>query len=423
MHSDAVRGIDRRRLVTRGAMAAAGMVAAVSPLVGAGVGHAGSARTGSSERDRVLPDTRPGGAYDRFVARLAAEGRFSGVVLLSHRGRTVLSRSYGMADRERGIRNHEGTAFHLSSGSQPFLSVAILQLVQQGRVTLSDTVGTHLTGFASEIAERVTVHHLLTNTSGLDAPMPDWQRVFHSRDEVHAYHEQWARQATLVGVPGAGSNGHLPGGGVGLAMAAQIVEAVSGMTFWDYVHAHIFGRCGMSGSAFYTREQWLTDGHIAHPYMQQADGSLVDAVRNLDKGSLDPNILGRNPGRGFIGHASGDGFATAPDLVRFAEALRDGTVLDRPHADLFAGARLPGPAPASYEAYTMPVSIINGQWVIGRGGGAGGIGANWSIYPDTGWVGVILSNSDGVPMLDICLREAEAVTGGPVGPPGGGGGG
>ncbi|MEV4846339.1 hypothetical protein AB0K20_24345 [Micromonospora matsumotoense] len=71
----------------------------------------------------------------------------------------------------------------------------------------------------------------------------------------------------------------------------------------------------------------------------------------------------------------------------------------------------------------MPVSIINGQWVIGRGGGAGGIGANWSIYPDTGWVGVILSNSDGVPMLDICLREAEAVTGGPVGPPGGGGGG
>ncbi len=250
--------------------------------------------------------------------------------------------------------------------------------------------------------------------------MPDWQRVFHSREEVHEYNEQWARQATLAGVPGAGSNGHLPGGGVGLAMAAQIVEAVSGMTFWDYVHEHVFGRCGMSGSAFYTRDQWLTDKHIAHPYMLQADGSLVDAVRNLDKGSLDPNTQGRNPGRSFIGYASGDGFATAPDLVRFAEALRNGTVLDRPYADLFAGAKLPGPEPTSFDGYTMPVSITNGQWVFGRGGGAGGIGADWSVYPDTGWIGVVLSNCDGVPLLDILLREAATITGAPVNPPGGG---
>jgi CubicO group peptidase (beta-lactamase class C family) len=425
MDSDSVGDIDRRRLITWGGLSAAGAVAAGPPLVGAGIARAGtvptrSARAGSSGRDRIPPDTRPGGAYDRYVARLAAEGKFSGVVLLSHRGRTVLSRSYGLADREKGIRNHEGIAFNLSSASQPFLSVAVLQLVQQGRVTLSDPVGKHLKGFSQQIAEKVTVHHLLTSTSGLDAPMPDWHRVFNSRKEVHEYQEQWARQATLVGVPGAGSNGHLPGGGVGLALAAQIVEAVSGLTFWDYVHKHVFGRSGMSGSAFFTRQQWLTDKHIAHPYMLQADGSLVDAVRHLDRGSLDPNTEGRNAGRGFIGHASGDGFATAPDLVRFAEALHDGTVLDRPHADLFAGAKLPGPEPTSYTGYTMPVSISNGQWMIGRGGGGSGIGANWSIYPDTGWVGVILTNCDGVPLLDICLREAAAVTGAPVDPPGGG---
>ena len=408
------RGIDRRRLVKWGGLSAAGVVAA-APLVDAGIGHAAPAG-----RDKIPPDTRPGGAYDRYVAGLAAEGKFSGVVLLSYRGRTVLSRSYGLADREKGIRNHEGVAFNLSSGSQPFLSVAVLQLVQRGRLALSDPVGRHLTGFAQEIAEKVTIHHLLTSTSGMDAPMPDWQRVFHSRAEVHEYHQQWARQATLVGVPGAGSNGHLPGGGVGLTIAAQIVEKVSGMTFWDYVHKHVFERCGMSGSAFYTREQWLTDGHLAHPYMLQADGSLVDAVRNLDKGSVDPNTLGRNPGRGFIGYASGDGFATARDLVRFAEALRDGRVLDKPYADMFAGAKLPGSEPTSYHAYTMPISIVNGQWVIGRGGGAGGIGANWSIYPDTGWVGVILTNCDGVPLLDVCLREVAAVTGAPVNPPGGG---
>ncbi len=154
-----------------------------------------------SGHDRIPPDTRPGGAYDRYVAQLAAEGKFSGVVLLSHRGRTVLSRSYGMADKEKGIRNHEGVAFSLSSAGKPFHAVAILQLAQQGKVKLSDTVGTHLTGFAKEIAEQVTIHHLLSSTSGLDTPDEDWQRVFHSREEVHEYYEQWARQAKLVGVP------------------------------------------------------------------------------------------------------------------------------------------------------------------------------------------------------------------------------
>ncbi|GAA2907640.1 serine hydrolase [Actinoplanes cyaneus] len=402
-----------------GGAATAGVVAG-APLVSAGTGRAEAAPSGSVRHDRIPPDTLPGGAFDRYLAQLAAEGRFSGVVLLSHRGRTVLSRSYGMADQERGIRNHEGVAFNLSSGSQPFLSVAVLQLAQQGRLALSDTVGTYLPGLTGDIADKVTVHHLLVGTAGLDAPMPDWQRIFHSREEVHDYQAQWVRQATPVAVPGAGSSGHLPGGGVGFAMAAQIVEAVSGMTFWGYVHTHVFGRCNMSGSAYYTRQQWLTDSHIAHPYMLQADGSLVDAVRNLDKGSLDPNIQGRNPGRGFIGYASGDGFATAPDLVRFAEALRDGTLLDRPYADLFAGAKLPGPEPTSFDGYTMPVNIVNGQWVFGRGGGGGGIGADWSIYPDTGWVGVVLSNCDGVPLLDILLREAAAITGAPVDPPGGG---
>jgi CubicO group peptidase (beta-lactamase class C family) len=411
-----------RRRTVLGALGAA-PVAVGAVLAGTAPGATlGTALTAAepSGQGRIPPDTRPGGAYDRFVAELAAEDRFSGVVLLSHRGRTVLSRSYGMADRERGIRNHEGVAVNLSSGSQPFLSVAVLQLVQQGRVSLSDTVGTHLEGFATDIAEQVTIHHLLTSTSGLDAPMPDWQRVFTSREEVHEFHQQWARQAELVAVPGSGSQAHLAGGGAGLAIAAQVVEAVTGMTYWDYVDEHVFGRSGMTGSAFYTRSQWLTDEHIAHSYMLQADGSRVDAVRNLDKGSPDPQIPGRNPGRSFIGYASGDGFATAPDLVRFAEALGDGTVLDRPFADLFAGAKLPGPEPTSFEAYTMPVGIINGQWVIGRGGATGGSVANWTIYPDTGWVGVVLSNYDNVPIQEICQREMEAVTGGPVGPPGGG---
>jgi CubicO group peptidase (beta-lactamase class C family) len=419
MASDSVRGLNRRRLVSWGGVAAAGMVAAGVPLVSAGIGHAASAPTDPSGQNQIPPDTLPGGAYDRYVAQLAAQGKFSGVVLLSHRGRTVLSRSYGMADQEKGIHNREGTAFSLSSAGKPFHAVAVLQLAQQGKLQLSDTVGEHLTGFAQEIADRVTIHHLLSGTSGLDSPDEDVQRVFQSRAEVHEYYEQRARQAKLVGVPGTPDTAHTE---AEVTISALIVEAVAGTTYWDYVQENIFKRCGMTGSAFYTRPQWLIDKHIAHPYMKLADGSVVDALRNLDKGSPYPYELGKNPGRAFIDAPGDGGFATAPDLVRFAHALGDGTVLDRPWADVLFGAKLPH-GPASFGAYGLAIDIVNGQWEYQRAGGNPGVGANWSIYPYTGWVGVIVANrdSDGVSLQDLIGREMQAITGASPGGPGGGG--
>jgi CubicO group peptidase (beta-lactamase class C family) len=402
MDSDAVRGIGRRRLLRWGGFAAAGV-----PLLSSGIGRPANA----SGHDEIPPDTLPGGAYDRYVAKLAAEGRFSGVVLLSHRGRTVLSRSYGMADREKGIANRESTAFSLSSAGKPFHAVAILQLAQQGRLRLSDPVGEYLTGFAGDIAGQVNVHHLLSGTSGLDSPDEDVQRVFQSRDEVHRYYEQRARQARLVGVPGTPDTFHAE---AEVTISALIVEAVAGTTYWDYAQEHIFKRCGMTGSAFYTRPRWLTDPRIAHPYMELADGSVVDAIRNLDKGSSRPEVAGKNPGRDFISAPGDGGFATAPDLVRFAHALSDGTVLERPWADVLTGAKIPH-GPASFGAYGIPVSIVNGQWMYERAGGNPGVGANWDIYPYTGWVGVILSNRDGVPLQEMIGQEMQAITGAPAG--------
>jgi CubicO group peptidase (beta-lactamase class C family) len=410
MEPDSAQGIGRRRLIRWGGVAAAGVVAGV-PLVSAGIGYAGTTPagtipTGSAGQGRIPPDTRPGGAYDRYVAQLAAEGRFSGVVLLSHRGRTVLSRSYGMANRQNRIPNGEGTAFSLSSAGKPFNAVAILQLAQQGRLQLSDTVGKYLTGFAKDIADQVTIHHMLSGLSGMEIPAVDVRRVFQSREEVHEYYEQWARQATLVAPVGTPSS-HI---GADSIIPALIVEAVTGRTYWDYVQENIFKRCGMTGSGFYTRPQWLTDARIAHPYMTLAGGSDVDALTNLDKGSGRQEILGWNPGRAFIDAPGDGGFATAPDLVRFARGLADGTLLDRPWADVLTAANLPL-GPGTFETYLSSVSIVGSQLMYERAGGNPGVGANWDIYPYTGWVGVILSNIDGTPLEEMIGREMQAITG------------
>jgi hypothetical protein len=90
--------------------------------------------------------------------------------------------------------------------------------------------------------------------------------------------------------------------------------------------------------------------------------------------------------------------------------LADGTLLDRPWADVLAGAKIPR-GPTSFGAYSLPVQILNGQWVFGRAGGNPGVGANWNIYPYTGWVGVILGNGDGLPLQEMAEQETQAVTG------------
>jgi hypothetical protein len=141
---------------------------------------------------------------------------------------------------------------------------------------------------------------------------------------------------------------------------------------------------------------------------------VVDAVRNLDKGSPNPDVLGENPGRAFIDAPGDGGFATVPDLVRFAHALGDGTVLERPWADVLTAAKIPL-GPGVFGVYGIPVSIVNGQWMFERAGGNPDVGANWDIYPYTGWVGVILSNCDGVPLQEMIGQEMQAITGAPAG--------
>ncbi|WP_301175363.1 serine hydrolase domain-containing protein [Actinomadura geliboluensis] len=400
-------GAWERRSMLRGAAVAA-VAGVATPLLGG----AARARTGrGAQLGPIPPDTRPGGAYDRYIAKLAAEDRFSGVVLLSQRGRTVLSRSYGMADKEKGIRNHEGVAFNQYGG--PFVSLSIVQLAQRGKVKLWDTVGTYLTGFAKEIAEQVRVHHLLVGTSGLSFPERDYQRIFHSTEEQREYDQQYARQATLVAAPGAGSEKP----GWGSEVVVQIVEAVSGMTFWDYVRKNIFERCGMTGSGYYTRPQWLADEHIARSYMKQADGSRVDAVRNLDKDSPHPGMAGMNNARNFVPDG---GFVTAPDMVRFAEALYDGTVLDPPWADVYTSVKAPNfRGSPGFATYGPTAHIVEGRWELGRGGLHPGSSTYYSIYPDSGWVGVILSNYDDIPLQEITGRQTQAIAGAAPGDGGG----
>jgi CubicO group peptidase (beta-lactamase class C family) len=106
-------------------------------------------------------------AFQVYLDRAAAAGRFSGAALVAKNGKPVFTAVYGMADREGKIPNTLHTKFRIGSMNKMFTATAVLQLVQAGKINLSDPLGKYLPDYPNkDLASKVTIHHLLTHTGG-----------------------------------------------------------------------------------------------------------------------------------------------------------------------------------------------------------------------------------------------------------------
>jgi CubicO group peptidase (beta-lactamase class C family) len=334
------------------------------------------------------PALLPGGAFDQQLAQLAAQDQFSGTVLLAYRDEPVLARAYGMADKEKSIPNRLDTIFAMASVTKLFTAVAVIQLVEQGKVSLYHTLGTYLNGFPADIAGTVTVHQLLTHTSGMGDYLGDpeflneestWTSATETMNGIMAI----IKQSQLLFTPGT----QYSYSNSGYATLGAIAAQVSGQSYYDYVREHIFARADMTRSDFYTRPQWLTDPDVAHPYSSGTRGApagpLTDITSEED----------------FIGSPAGNAFSTAPDMVRFAGALTGGRLLSPAWAGLMTSGKVPLPrqripSQLNMTGYGPDIRIVNDQIVFGHTGGAAGETTYIGIYQDLDWVAVILSNYD-----------------------------
>jgi CubicO group peptidase (beta-lactamase class C family) len=358
----------------------------------------------------TTPALGPGGELDRFVADLAAKEEFSGSLLLTCRGRPVLARSYGMADRERSVPNKPDTAFALASVTKLTTAVAIAQLAQRKRLAYTDPVAGYLDGFPAG----VTVHHLLTHTSGFgdyhqEPGFFETALGWTSAAEVMAGITGFIRRSTPLFPPGSAwsySNS-------GYHLLGMIVAKVAGLPYHDYVRRNVFLAADMRGSDFFTKPQWRTDRRIAHPYRRDpATGQWIDTLEEF----------------GFIGTPDGEAFATAADLERFARALWQNGFLDRGHTELTLSGKvvLPrqqpppgsppptsgGPVPqASYQCYGPIGTLLGGHWLYGHGGGnPAGVSTSVELYPALGWVAVFLSNYAGQSVLQSADLTRRLIT-------------
>ena len=368
----------------------------------------------TEESDRIPGALRPGGELDRLIADKAARDQFSGSFLLTNRGRTVLARSYGMADLARAVKNGPGTAFALASVTKLFTATAVAQLVQQGTVSHTGKLGAYVDGVPAALAD-ITVHHLLTHTSGLGDyhGMPGFREesaTWTSAAQVMSGITGYALRSTPLFAPGAGwaySNS-------GYHLLGEIVAKASGTSYYDYVRTHVFAAAGMTGADFVTKPRWLTDRTVAHPYRRDEQGRWTDTVAEF----------------GFVGTPAGEAFATAADLDRFARHLYRRRLLDGPATHLMLSGKVPpappGPPPGGgnppppsgrpqrtvFQCYGPLGTLLGGQWSYGHtGGNTAGIATAVEFFPDTDWVLVALTNHADTPMQEIVETARGLITG------------
>ena len=98
-----------------------------------------------------------------YLAPFAESGNLSGVVLVARHGRVLMRESYGMANYELSVPNSPRTRFHIASVSKAFTAAAILQLLEEGRLSVSDRVSRFIPDFPR--GKDITLDNLLTHTS------------------------------------------------------------------------------------------------------------------------------------------------------------------------------------------------------------------------------------------------------------------
>jgi CubicO group peptidase (beta-lactamase class C family) len=321
---------------------------------------------------RMTEDEAIAALRSRLEKEVAADN-FSGAILVAKGGKPVFTGAYGLADREKKITNKLDTRFRIGSMNKMFTAVAILQLVQAGKIQLTDPLVKFIPDYPNkDLASKVTIHHLLTHTGGTgDFFTPEYDA---HRLEMRTLQDY----VTLFGKRGLEFE---PGSrwvysNYGFLLLGVVIEKVTGSSYYDYVQEHVYEPAGMTSTGSFPEDQTVPDRSVGYT---KDDGQKT----------WTPN----NDTLPYRGTSAGGGYSTVGDFLRFATALLGHKLLDAHHTELLTTGKVDVQGRGKY-AYGFEDRAAGGIRSFGHGGGAPGMNGNLGIYPDSGYVIVVLANLD-----------------------------
>lgn len=330
----------------------------------------------------------PGRRIDALVRAYAEQGRFNGAVLVAHQGRVIYRKAFGWANAEWQIHNTPTTRFRIGSITKQFTAMLILMLAEEGRLRLDGTVIEYLPEYPAAQGRRVTVHQLLTHTSGIPSytDMPGFMANLSRNPAAPAAFVRTFDTLPLNFVPGSAfqySNS-------GYFLLGVIIERLEGEPYDRVLRRRILDPLGLRETGY----DWSAD---IIPGRASAYQMTLGGLRHAEY--LDMSLP----------YAAGSMYSTVDDLWRWDQALAARKLLsDESYRLMEAGHVRAGPGWYAYGWFSERVNRGPGRdsaTAIWHSGGINGFAAMHYRIPGDSIAIIWLDNSSQGSPLHEQIRQ------------------
>ncbi len=324
---------------------------------------------------------------DAFLDQYVTDRGFQGTVVVAENGTLLYARGFGLADPARGLQNGPQVQYRVASVTKTFTAILVMKLVEQGKIALQDPITKYLPAYRRDSGDRVTIHHLLTHTSGIPEYATTEARRLHGTEPVPPIDQMIEKYCSepLAFEPGskfAYSNS-------GFAILGAIIQKVTGQTYDQALRTFILDPAGMKNSG-------LDCSGLALPARAAGfDAGFGDALPPCEVFNID-----------WVG-AAGGLYTTAEDMVALDKVLSDPTFLSRNTLRLMQTpyVRMKTDGPSYGYGLTLDRRVRNRKGdsllVVYHQGGMPGVASLFARVPGTKQMVFVVSNVSGAPVIAI----------------------
>ena len=310
---------------------------------------------------------------DKFMQLYHEYGKFNGAVLVAESGKVIFKKGYGFANMEWNIPNEPDTKFRIASLTKQFTSMLIMQLVEEGKVKLDGKISDYIPEYRKDVGEQVTIHHLLTHTSGIPSyhNLPDFfSEIIRDPYSVDEFVKKYCSGDLEFEI---GSKWRYNNSGYFLLGA--IIEKVTGKTYEEFLKEKILDPLGMKNSGY---------NHHKSILMNRASG-YVKTSCGYDNAAYDDRS---------VTYAIGAMYSTVEDLYLWDRALYTEKLLSKKYKDIMFKPYLVGYAYGWWIIKSAPLADSKDSLVtIGHQGGIFGFNTRISRLIDDKHLIVLLNNT------------------------------
>jgi CubicO group peptidase (beta-lactamase class C family) len=319
---------------------------------------------------------------------------FHGTILVAQRGKILFKKAYGLADREKKIKHQIETQFQIGSLTKSFVAVVAMQMVEQGLLDLKAPIKKYIPDLKDELANGLTLHHLLKNQSGL----------IQGFDDLTNYENRDVTPNELLQIINKSKRDFAPGeqfqySNLGFTLVAIAMENVTKKPFPQILQERIFKPLKMKNSG-------------------------VERISNYPKGRAKgyrktDNVLKNEENVVSYALGAGDIYSTAEDLYKWGKALYGGKLISEKSCQIIFDG---GTKDWGYYGYGFRIQPYQrsldskSTGILTRHGGTmDGFISNFHHYLDDDLTIIFLSNYRNIPIRKMTFELKEIALGVEVG--------